>query len=155
MWRAVIAAGALAAAGAMAGCGTGSNAGTQSGRSGSSAVPSYVTAPFTHQQHLVEAGARLFISEGCSACHSISGRSPDGPSFARLAGNHVTLADGRRVLVDERFLREALLDPHATAVKGYSPATMLIALQRLHLSLHPKAVEELAAFIEQIGPEDG
>jgi mono/diheme cytochrome c family protein len=130
-------------------------AGAAKRRSSTSEVPSYVSAPFTHEQLLVERGAHLFVSDGCSACHAISGKSAEGPSFGELAGNHVTLDGGARVLVDERFLRRALLDPRATELRGYPPAAMIAAVRRLHLRLHPADVTAIAAFIEQIGPENG
>ena len=63
--------------------------------------------------------------------------------------------DGRRVLVDERFLRDALLHPGGARIRGYDPAPMLRAVMRLALASHPQQVAALAAFIEQIGPEPG
>jgi hypothetical protein len=137
---------------ALAGCGT--SGGRGSSGAASATEPSYVLAPFTHQQQLVQRGARLYVAEGCSACHSIGSRRGGlGPSFAVLAGNRVTLADGRRVLVDERFLRAALTDPGGSEVRGYAPGPMLAAIRRLRLRSDPGAVAALAAFIEQIGPE--
>jgi hypothetical protein len=134
-----------------AGCGAGA---PRSSGTGSSSVPSYAAAPFTHQQQLVERGARLYVSDGCSACHSVGSRRGSlGPSFAVLAGNRVTLTGGRSVLVDERFLHEALVDPARVEVRGYAPAPMLAAVRRLGLAHDPAAVAALAAFIEQIGPE--
>ncbi len=133
------------------GCGAGRHAGPAS--VGGSSEPSYGAAPFTHQEQLVEQGARLYVADGCSACHAIGAQRKLGPSFAVLAGSRVTLADGRRVLVDERFLRESLIDPARTEVRGYAPAPMLAAIRRLRLGRDPAAVAALAAFIEQIGPE--
>jgi cytochrome c oxidase subunit 2 len=116
-------------------------------------VPRYVSEPFTHEQQLIEQGARLVIADGCSACHLNASKRSIAPSFASFAGHRVTLRDGRSVLVDEQFLREALLDPSRTLIRGYDPAPMLAALARLHLSSEPQQVAALAAFIEQIGPE--
>jgi mono/diheme cytochrome c family protein len=142
---------------ALAGCGgAGGPAGGTSGTSADdgSTRPAYVAAPFTHQQRLVEQGARLFVSDGCSACHAVDARHPrSGPSFAVLAGNTVTLRDGRRTLVDEAFLHAALTQPARAEVRGYVPAPMLAAVRRLGLEHNPSAVAALAAFIEQIGPE--
>jgi hypothetical protein len=136
----------------VAGCGAGTA--TRTAGTGGSSEPSYGAAPFTREERLVEQGARLYVSDGCSACHSIGSRRGSlGPSFAVLAGNRVTLADGRRVLVNERFLRAALVDPVRTEVRGYAPAPMLAAVRRLGLGHDPAAVAALAAFIEQIGPE--
>ncbi|HEY3830645.1 MAG TPA: hypothetical protein VGL57_15760 [Solirubrobacteraceae bacterium] len=135
----------------LAGCGTAGRS-RASGTSGTEA--SYAAAPFTRQERLVEQGARLYVGDGCSACHSIATRRGRlGPSFAVLAGNRVTLRNGRQVLVDERFLHTALTDPARTEVRGYAPAPMLAAVRRLGLARHPAAVAALAAFIEQIGPE--
>lgn len=136
---------------ALAGCGA--NGSTSGQGSSTSTEPSYVSEPFTHQQRLVEQGARLVVSDGCSACHLLAHGRRLAPSFSSFAGNRVTLADGHRVLVDERFLREALLHPSRTQIKGYDPGPMLTAISRLHLASHPQQVAALAAFIEQIGPE--
>jgi hypothetical protein len=136
----------------LAGCGA---SGTSSQRAPRSSVPAYVTEPFTHEQQLIEQGARLVVSDGCSACHLTLGKPDVAPSFSSFAGHRVKLRDGRSVLVDERFLREGLLHPRRAILKGYDPAPMLMALARLHLDSQPQQVAALAAFIEQIGPEPG
>jgi hypothetical protein len=142
----------LALAGyALAGCGSGAAGGASQGSFAS--VPAYVAEPFTHQQHLVAAGARLIVSDGCSACHLEGAPAGLGPNFDSFAGHEVTLANGRRTLVDEDFLRASLVDPAAYSLRGYRAAPMVRALARLQLAAHPQAVAELAAFIEQIGPE--
>jgi hypothetical protein len=147
-----LATGALAAMAllAPAGCGTSGGASGASTRS----VPSYVTEPPTHEQQLVERGAPLIVADGCAACHLLASGRRIAPSFTSLAGHRVTLADGRRVLVDERFLREALRRPAALAITAYDAAPMIAAVKRAHLANDPRAVEALAAFIEQVGPED-
>jgi hypothetical protein len=134
---------------ALSGCGGGGASGTHT----SSSVPSYVTEPFTHEQRLIAQGASLIVNDGCAACHLNATAKGIAPSFSSFAGHRVTLADGQRVLVDERFLREGLLHPRADELKGYGAAPMLAALERLHLRSHRQQVAALAAFIEQIGPE--
>jgi hypothetical protein len=145
---AAIAIGALV----LAGCGTNATS-SGAGASATSTEPAYVKEPFTHQQLLVEQGARLAVPYGCAACHLGAAGRGIAPSFASFAGHRVTLADGRRVLVDERFLRYGLLHPESAEIKGYDPAPMLAAIRRLHLAGHPGEVAALTAFIEQIGPE--
>jgi cytochrome c oxidase subunit 2 len=135
----------------LAGCGA--SAGTSERSTTSSSVPAYVTEPFSHEQKLIAQGARLIVADGCSACHLMAGKSGLGPSFSSFAGHVVRLADGRRALVDEAFLRKGLDDPRAELLKGYDPAPMLAALARLHLADQPRQVAALAAFIEQVGPE--
>jgi hypothetical protein len=145
-------AGALLAAAltlALYGCGA---SGT-TGAARTASVPAYVTAPFTPEQKLIEQGAPLIVADGCSACHLNGAVRASAPSFSSFAGHRVKLIDGRTVLVDERFLRAGLLDPHTDELSGYDPAPMLKALTRLHLASHPEQVAALAAFIEQVGPE--
>jgi hypothetical protein len=86
-------------------------------------------------------------------CHLEAAGRKIAPSFASFAGHRVTLADGRRVFVDERLIREGLLHPRKVRIKGYDPAPMLTAVKRLDLARHPQQVVALAAFIEQIAPE--
>lgn len=135
----------------LAGCGT--SAATSSSGTARASVPSYVTEPFTPEQRLIEKGARLVVNDGCSACHLTLSKPGIAPSFSSFAGHRVTLTSGHTVLVDEHFLREALLHPHNYLLEGYDPAPMLAALARLHLNRQPQQVAALAAFIEQVGPE--
>jgi len=134
----------------LAGCGA---SGASSGGAGTANVPAYVTEPFTPEQRLIEQGAPLIVADGCSACHLNGAARSGAPSFSSFAGHQVRLTDGRTVLVDERFVREGLLDPRANELRGYDPAPMLAALARLRLASHPRQVAALAAFVEQVGPE--
>jgi hypothetical protein len=134
----------------LAGCG---GSGAQSRPHTGTYNEATAASPFSHEQVLVEQGGRLFVTDGCSACHTLGRGSRYGPSLEHLAGTHVTLEDGRSVLVDEGYLRAALLDPAQNAVRGYPPAAMVVAVRRLDLKGHREAVAALAAFIEQIGPE--
>jgi hypothetical protein len=136
---------------ALSGCGSGGSS-TQPGATTSSA-PAYAAEPYTPQQQRVRRGAHLVVADGCSACHLDSADPRLAPSFTSLAGHRVTLIDGHRVLVNERFLRDALLHPGTTEVRGYDPAPMLAAVGRLRLADHPAQVAALVAFMEQIGPE--
>ena len=145
---ATVAAGALPA---LAGCGSSHPTGAQV--SSSTSIPAYVKEPFTAHQKMVAEGARLIVADGCSVCHLPGASGADGPDFTSFAGRQVALADGRRTVVDERFLAQSLLDPRKTELKGYDPAPMLRALKRLHLAREERQVAALAAFIEQIGPE--
>jgi Cytochrome c len=111
--------------------------------------------PFTAHQQLIAQGARLIVADGCAACHLMRTGQGNGPSLASFAGHDLTLASGHRVLVDERFLREALRNPRKDPITGYDPAPMIAAVERLHLSSRPQEISALAAFIEQIGPEPG
>jgi cytochrome c5 len=134
-------------------CGCGASTGRSASSARTASVPAYVSEPFTHEQKLIEQGAPLIVDDGCSACHLNEASRGSAPNFSSFAGHRVRLADGRSVLVDERFLREGLLDPRAYELRGYDPEPMLTALARLRLASHPAQVAALAAFIEQVGPE--
>ncbi len=138
---------------ALSGCGASKS--TSAVDSPTPPEPQHAPEPFTHHQQLVEQGASLILSDGCSACHLDKTTPALGPNFASFAGHDVTLADGRHVLVDEHFVREALLHPTKNPIAGYDPALMLTAVEHLHLSSRPEQVAALAAFIEQMGPEPG
>jgi cytochrome c oxidase subunit 2 len=88
-----------------------------------------VQEPEEHQRWLasvpvqttpVETGERLFASLSCGSCHR-EGGGQAGPALAGLYGREVELEGARTVHADERYLREAILDPGATVVAGYQP----------------------------------
>jgi cytochrome c oxidase subunit 2 len=63
-------------------------------------------------------GERLFADLACNTCHKpdATGR---GPSLHGLFGNTVELADGRKVVADDNYLRESIMNSQAKVVKGY------------------------------------
>jgi cytochrome c oxidase subunit 2 len=69
---------------------------------------------------LAQNGERLFSSLSCGACHN---GQPDarGPSLANVYGSKLTLTTGQPVLVDEAYLRQAILNPSAHITQGYAP----------------------------------
>src|SRR5215471_8821810 len=68
----------------------------------------------------VEAGAKLFVEYDCVNCHG-TGLRARAPTLGGLYGTYVQLADGRRVLFDEQYIRGKLLDPGAMRVAGFAP----------------------------------
>jgi cytochrome c oxidase subunit 2 len=69
---------------------------------------------------MVAAGQQLFEQLGCATCHQ-SDSGARGPSLAGLFNKEVGLADGRTVVADDTYLREAILNPQAAVVAGYQP----------------------------------
>jgi len=69
---------------------------------------------------LASAGAKLFADLACNTCHrpDVQGRAPrlDG-----LFGRTVTLEGGARVVVDEAYIREAIVNPNARIAQGFQP----------------------------------
>ncbi len=66
-------------------------------------------------------GAELYKSKACVTCHSIDGSRLVGPSWKGIWGTEELMSDGKRVLVDENYVRESILDPRAKIVNGYDP----------------------------------
>ncbi|MGA8087617.1 MAG: cytochrome c oxidase subunit II [Terracidiphilus sp.] len=77
-------------------------------------------ASSTSGASLAQNGERLFASLSCAACHN--GR-PDarGPSLANVYGAKLTLANGQTTIVDEAYLRDAILNPSQHITQGYAP----------------------------------
>jgi cytochrome c oxidase subunit II len=69
---------------------------------------------------LAQNGERLFASLSCGACHN---GQPDarGPNLANVYGSKLTLTNGQPVLVDEAYLRTAILNPSQHITQGFAP----------------------------------
>jgi cytochrome c oxidase subunit II len=69
---------------------------------------------------LASAGAKLFADLACNTCHrpEVQGR---GPRLDGLFGRTVTLEGGARVVVDEAYIREAIVNPNARIAQGFQP----------------------------------
>ena len=68
----------------------------------------------------VAAGAKLFTDLACITCHQQESQGR-GPVLTNLFGHPVQLADGRRVIADEAYIRESIVNPHAKIVAGFAP----------------------------------
>jgi cytochrome c oxidase subunit 2 len=56
----------------------------------------------------------------CNSCHKPQGGGR-GPSLDGLLGKQIQLSDGRKVMADEAYVRESILNPRAKVVAGYQP----------------------------------
>jgi cytochrome c oxidase subunit 2 len=74
----------------------------------------------TSGMSLAQNGERLFASMGCNACHS-GNAAARGPSLAGVYGSKLTLTTGQQVLVNEAYLRDAILNPSQHITAGYAP----------------------------------
>jgi len=97
---------------------------------------------------LAARGKQLYTSDGCAACHSLSGSAGAGPTFKGLAGSTVTLTDGSTVTADDAYLSRSLTEPDAQIVKGYNPGIMSAAIAGYGLPGKPADVQSLVAFIK-------
>ena len=64
----------------------------------------------------------MFFSDFCNPCHSIDGSRLVGPSWKGIWGQEEELADGTKVMIDENYVRESILEPMKKVTKGYPPA---------------------------------
>jgi len=78
------------------------------------------TASSTSGMSLAQNGERLFASMGCNACHS-GNAAARGPSLAGVYGSKLKLANGSEVLVNDAYLRDAILNPSQHITAGYAP----------------------------------
>jgi cytochrome c oxidase subunit 2 len=78
------------------------------------------TKQSTSGMSLAQNGERLFASMGCNACHSGTAAAR-GPSLAGVYGSRLTLASGGQVLVNDAYLRDAILNPSQHVTAGFAP----------------------------------
>ena len=78
------------------------------------------TQTSTSGMSLAQNGERLFASMGCNACHSGSAAAR-GPSLAGVYGSKLQLTNGSQVLVNDAYLRDAILNPSQHITAGYAP----------------------------------
>ena len=78
------------------------------------------TKQSTSGMSLAQNGERLFASMGCNACHSGTAAAR-GPSLAGVYGSRLTLANGGQVLVNDAYLRDAILNPSQHVTAGFAP----------------------------------
>jgi mono/diheme cytochrome c family protein len=68
-----------------------------------------------------EKGQKIFLKQGCNACHTVDGKRSVGPTMKGLYGSALTLQDGRKIRVTAEVLRSAIVDPGRYLVQGYPP----------------------------------
>lgn len=69
-----------------------------------------------------EIGEKLYIQNGCQACHSTDGSILVGPSFQGLFGSERTFQDGSSTTADEEYLMESITEPGERVVEGFDNA---------------------------------
>jgi cytochrome c oxidase subunit 2 len=68
-----------------------------------------------------ELGQKLYTSKACNACHTVDGSPKIAPSFKGIYGKMEALEGGGSVKVDDNYIRESILEPHAKLAKGFPP----------------------------------
>jgi len=78
------------------------------------------TEQSTSGMSLAQNGERLYASMGCNACHNGTA-SARGPNLAGVYGSKLQLANGGQVLVNDAYLRDAILNPSQHVTAGFNP----------------------------------
>jgi len=69
---------------------------------------------------LAQRGAKLFTDLACVTCH-LDNAQGRGPSLKDIVGTTIETQAGDKVVVDEAYLRESILNSQAKVVKGFQP----------------------------------
>jgi cytochrome c oxidase subunit 2 len=96
----------------------------------------------------VQYGFALSRRLGCHGCHDARS-TVHAPPLEGLAGRPVHLQDGRTVVADDNYLRDAILLPAKDVVAGYAPVMPSFAGQ-----VDEQDVEALVAWLQSTGPKD-
>jgi cytochrome c oxidase subunit II len=67
------------------------------------------------------AGEMLIRKRGCLQCHTLDGSALVGPTLKNVFGHEVAMRDGKRVVADEDYIRQSVLEPMANVVAGFEP----------------------------------
>jgi cytochrome c551/c552 len=115
-----------------------------------SSTPSPAPAPGPVQATpaLVARGKALYSTDGCSACHSLTGTAGAGPSFKGVAGSKVMLETGQTITADDAYLQQSIASPDVQIVKGFRAGVMPAAIANYNLGGKLDDVRALVAFIK-------
>lgn len=83
-------------------------------------------------------GRSVFLTKGCTSCHSLAGVSTTGQIGPNLTGLADRAGDRLEGLEAEDYIRQSILDPEAFVVDGFSPLMPTLPLD----------TEELDALVE-------
>ena len=116
----------------------------------------YVMEPADYQAWLAggtgegtpaQQGEKLFQQLACSSCHLASGQGR-GPRLQGVFGSTVELADGSKIVANEDYVRESILNPRAKVVAGFQP--IMPTFQGL---VSEEQVLQLVAYVRSLGQE--
>jgi cytochrome c oxidase subunit II len=97
----------------------------------------------------VENGEKLFTQLACITCHK-SDASGRGPVLAGVFGSTVQLMDGRKVVADENYIRESIMNPQSKIVLGYQPI-----MPTFQGTVSEENLLQLIAYIKTLKPPKG
>jgi cytochrome c oxidase subunit 2 len=96
---------------------------------------------------MAEHGRSVAADKGCLKCHTLDGTAHIGPTWLGLYGREETLMTGQRVVADEGYLTESMMDPGAKIVLGFLPV-----MPSFQGQLTPAEVASLLELIKSLRP---
>ena len=66
-------------------------------------------------------GLEVFKDKGCAKCHTVDGTRLVGGSLRGLLGSTISHTDGTIAVVDDAYVREAILQPERRVTRGFVP----------------------------------
>lgn len=80
---------------------------------------------------IADRGAKIFKTRACASCHNVDNATVKvGPALYQKFGlENYELEGGEKVVVDENYLRESILNSQAKLVKGFGPRSAMPAYQ--------------------------
>lgn len=97
---------------------------------------------------LAATGKTLYAEKGCASCHSVDGSTKIGPTWKGLYQSEVELSDGSKVVADDAYLKESMLQPSAKTVANFPPGLMETVIKPNSLS--GAEVDALVAYIKSL-----
>jgi cytochrome c oxidase subunit 2 len=98
---------------------------------------------------LVANGEKLFRDLACDTCHRAD-TGARGPDLAGVFGKPVTLKGGGKVVADESYIRESIVNPSAKIVFGYEPIMPTFQGQ-----ISEEGLLQLVAYIKSLEAKPG
>lgn len=94
---------------------------------------------------MVLEGRKIFLKYECNSCHSADS-SQRCPLLEGIYGRTVVLSQGNRIVADENYLRNSILDPNSQVVQGWKPIMptfkgMLTEAELMQLVAYLKALK--------------
>ncbi len=96
-------------------------------------------------ESMASSGQRLFDRLDCNSCH----READtviAPTLAGVFGKELMLEGGKKVVADEAYLRDSILNPRAEIAAGYGPVMPTYQGQ-----VNEEQLLQLIAYIKSLG----
>ncbi len=99
-------------------------------------------------ESMTQQGERLFSQFGCNNCHG-EGPSSTGPALAGLYGRAQRMQSGESRVVDDQFIRSAILSPGTIQIPGYPSVMPTFAGQ-----VNEEQVLQLIAYVKSLGSQE-